>query len=156
MPFCTKCGNQVTTTDVFCGKCGMRQAATAGIPPQQDFFQALTPRTASLLCYVPIIGWVGSIIVLASPRFQHDRRVRFHAFQGLYLFVVWLIVDWVVSPFVHILPGPGGHEMMAVKSLMQLAVFGAWIFMLVKTSQEQMYHLPIVGELAERSLSEQR
>jgi uncharacterized membrane protein len=28
--------------------------------------------------------------------------------------------------------------------------------MIIKTAQEQIYHLPIVGELAERSLAEQR
>ena len=58
----------------------------------------ISPRTASLLCYIPILGWIVSIVVLASARFRADSRVRFHAFQGLYLFVAWLIVDWVLGP----------------------------------------------------------
>jgi hypothetical protein len=58
----------------------------------------VSPRTASLLCYIPILGWIVAIVVLASARFRDNARVRFHAFQGLYLFVAWLIVDWVLSP----------------------------------------------------------
>src|SRR4051794_17563892 len=135
MPFCTKCGNQVGTGDVFCGKCGSRQREGAATPKSAgstpDFLANMTPRTASLLCYIPVVGWIPCIIALAVPRFQHDRTVRFHAFQGLYLFVVWLIVDWVISPFIAIVPGPlGGAEFRMVKSVLHLAVLCAWIFML--------------------------
>src|SRR5689334_820004 len=98
MPFCSQCGNEVTPADVFCGKCGARQPSSAGMPPPRpvDAFAGLSPRTASILCYVPGLGWIGSIVVLASEKFRHDRTVRFHAFQGLYLFVAWLLDDWVL------------------------------------------------------------
>jgi uncharacterized membrane protein len=39
--------------------------------------------------------------------------------------------------------------------LLKLAMFGVWIFMLMKVSQGQSFRLPILGELAERSVSEQ-
>jgi uncharacterized membrane protein len=107
-----------------------------------------------MACYIPVVGWIAAIIVLASSRFQHDRSLRFHAFQGLYLFVVWLLVNWVLAPFVHMGPGPGA--MQASLAVLRVAVFVAWIWMIIKTSQEQMYRLPIVGELAERSVAEQR
>jgi len=58
----------------------------------QDPLSGISPRTASILCYIPVVGWIASIIVLAADRFRNDHRVRFHAFQGLYLFVAWLIV----------------------------------------------------------------
>ena len=45
-----------------------------------------------------MMGWVAAIIVLAADRFRHDRILRFHAFQGLYLFVAWLIADHVLGP----------------------------------------------------------
>jgi uncharacterized membrane protein len=115
----------------------------------------MSPRVASMLCYIPMIGWVFAIIALASARFRTDRTVRFHAFQGIYLFVVWLVVDWVVSPFLSMVPGSEFHTERFAGSILHLAVFSAWIWMMIKTSQDQTYHLPIVGELAERSLSEQ-
>jgi uncharacterized membrane protein len=153
MPFCTQCGAQVQPADVFCSKCGMRQAAPGPVP-RPDPLAGITPRTASMLCYVPIVGWIASIVVLASPKFRNERDVRFHAFQGLYLFVVWLLVDWVVAPFWHALPG-GHSAFKSVAGILHMVVFGAWIWMILKTAQEQMVHLPIVGDLAERSLAEQ-
>ena len=107
-----------------------------------------------MLCYIPVLGWIPAVIVLASPRFREDRNVRFHAFQGLYLFVVWLIIDWVLAPFSHAMPRP--NPMRAMTGLMHAIVFGAWIWMIVKTAQEEAYHLPVVGDLAERSVAEQR
>jgi uncharacterized membrane protein len=159
MAFCTQCGNRVNATDTFCAKCGARQAVGTGASRPfhgNAFLSDITPRAASMLCYIPVVGWIPSIFVLAADRFQKDRTVRFHAFQGLYLFVVWLIVDWVVSPIVSFGPHSGFNEAKMIRSVLHLAVFGAWIFMLIKTSQSQMYRLPIVGELADRSVSEQR
>ena len=107
-----------------------------------------------MLCYIPILGWIPAIVVLASPRFRAERTVRFHAFQGLYLFVVWLLLDWVIAPFSHAIPG-GRAPFGAIASLLHLAIFAAWIWMILKTAQEEVFHLPIVGDLAERSLAEQ-
>ncbi len=154
MPFCTQCGNQVGGRDIFCAKCGARQTVTGPGPAPHlrgnAFLDGITPRTAAMLCYIPVMGWIPCIFVLAADRFQNDRTARFHAFQGLYLFVVWLLVDRVVSPIFSF--GPDFNP----ARILHLAVFGAWIFMLVKTSQQQMFRLPIVGELADRSVAEQR
>lgn len=108
------------------------------------------------MCYIPWFGWIAAIIVLASDRFRRDFEVRFHAFQGLYLFVAWLLVDWVVSPLLRMtrygfwqpLPRGGG--------VLHLLILAGWIVMLVKVSQGQHYRLPILGDLAERSVAEQR
>ena len=102
-----------------------------------------------------MVGWLAAIIALASNRFRNDAKVRFNAFQGLYLFVAWLIVDWVVSPIFH-LPGGGFPIHHILPALMKAAVFGAWIFMIVKAAQDEHFKLPILGELAEKSLIEQR
>jgi len=155
VPYCTHCGNQVGTADRFCAGCGTPQAAPGGggvgggSSKTKGIFDSLTPHKASLLCYIPVVGWIPSIIVLASSRFQNDRTVRFHAFQGLYLFVAWLLADWVIGP---LFSGMRMH----IGGLLKAAILCAWVFMIVKTSQNDNYHLPIVGEIAERSASEQR
>ncbi len=87
--------------------------------------------------------------VLASSRFRNNRTVRFNAFQGLYLFVAWMLVHWVIKPFFWMSNGP---HFPAV--LLQLALFALSIFMMVKASEDRVYPLPILGEMAERSLSE--
>jgi len=153
MPYCCQCGSSVEARDAYCGKCGARQPASSA--PPVDYLRGVSPRAASLLCYIPILGWIVSIVVLASARFRGDTRTRFHAFQGLYLFVTWLIVDWVLSPmFGYTFGGPPFHQIFP--GLLKAVIFGAWIFMIIKTSQDEMYKLPILGDLAEKSVSEQR
>jgi len=168
MPYCTSCGNEVAIADKFCGRCGLPQkpipgafaagapggAGPAPTPTPADLLGNMSTRTATLLCYVPWMGWLAAIVVLASPRFAQDRKVRFHAFQGLYLFVAWLLVEMVVSPILHI--GHGDGPFRAASGLLHLAVLAAWVLMLIKTSQGHHYSLPIIGELAERSVAEQR
>ena len=145
MPFCSQCGNQVDAADLFCANAG--RAAVA--PPRAlDPFASITPRTASVLCYIPGIGWICSIVVLASERFRNNRIVRFHAFQGLYLFVAYLIEDWVLKPMFMVVP----H--MHVNGIIEAVLLGLSIFMIVKASRDEAYSLPIIGELAEKSVSE--
>jgi uncharacterized membrane protein len=38
----------------------------------------------------------------------------------------------------------------------KLALVGVWIYMMITTSQDRLVRLPILGELADRSVSEQR
>lgn len=147
MAYCCKCGNGVQDTDRFCAKCGGEQA---GARPPSDFASSFSPRTAAVLCYVPWLGWIVSIVVLASNTFRNDRTVRFHAFQGLYLFVAWLIVQWVFKPWEFFMGSP--H--VPVVEIMKLALLVLSIFMMVKAGEGRPYSLPILGELAERSLTE--
>jgi uncharacterized membrane protein len=167
MPYCCQCGTQVGASDRYCVKCGSAQAAQGAGRSGVDQRSAAggstagersfrSSRTAALLCYIPWFGWIAAIIVLASGRYRRDYEVRFHAFQGLYLFVAWLLVDWVVSPvlrstghaFWQPLPHGGG--------VLHLLILAGWIVMIVKVSQGQHYRLPILGDLAERSVAEQR
>ena len=148
MPFCSQCGTSLGPEAFFCGACGVRQPV-AGSPAD---YQAPRPaagisrRSAAMLCYVPFFGWIAALYVLGSHRFRSQNDVRFHAFQGLYLFVAWLLVDWV--PWF----GPFRGPFFPFRALLKLLVVGASIFMLFKASREEHYALPLIGELAERSL----
>ncbi len=162
MPYCCQCGTQVGAASKFCAKCGAKQPITgqaATAQPAADWFSGISDRAAALLCYIPGLGWIASVIVIASQRFKRNtpeaREVRFHAFQGLYLFVAWLIVDWVVSPAL-LLGGMGiGHAFRPLGGLLHLGILAAWIVMLIKVSHSEHYRLPIIGEMAERSVHEQ-
>jgi uncharacterized membrane protein len=160
MPFCTQCGHQCSDSDVYCGVCGARQFAArstasasqpepAGPPP--DPLSGLSPRTASILCYIPTVGWIACVIVLAARKFKTEHEVRFHAFQGLYLFAAWLAVSWVVRPLAMTLPS----SFVRIDHALEALILGVSIFMMVKASHNEPYVLPIIGELAQRSASEQ-
>ncbi len=49
-----------------------------------------------------------------------------------------------------------GHAFGPLGGLLHLLVLAAWIVMIVKVSQGEHYGLPIIGEMAERSVEEQR
>lgn len=173
MPYCTKCGNMMSDRDLFCAKCGERHStpatasAAAGFQPSppppmgshqpfaykwngQDPLAALTPRMASVLPYIPAIGWIFSVIVLAGKKFRLDRIVRFHAFQGLYISALWLLVQWVIHPMMNSV----GEGFFRVDRLLEAILIGTSIFMMVKAGHDEAYVLPVIGELAQRSAQE--
>ena len=69
-------------------------------------------------------------------------------------------MDWVIGPIYDLPNIPnwprGWHGFSFIGGLLKAVVFGGWVFMLIKTSQEQFYKLPVLGELAERSVAEQK
>jgi len=162
MPFCTQCGHEASSTDAFCGRCGAAQSGSQGAPsppgpgaadfkpgPPSDPLAGLSPRTAAILCYIPAIGWIAAVFVLASRKFKENHLIRFHAFQGLYLFAAWLVVDWVIGPMMRFSRGSQPTEMLLHGLLLAVS-----IFMMVKASHDEAYVLPIIGELAQRSATE--
>jgi uncharacterized membrane protein len=152
MPFCSQCGNSVGPADKYCGRCGAAQPSAAGGPgaPQRtgDPLGGISARTASILCYIPGVGWIAAVVVLSADRFRHDRAVRFHAFQGLYLFVAWMLNQWVLSA----IPWPLRH--IQLDGIVSLLLLAASIFMMVKAAHEEVYSLPLFGELAARSVDQ--
>ncbi len=157
MPYCCRCGKETRDTDTFCGVCGAAQPNVKA-PPGDSF----NPRTASILCYIPVLGWIPAVIALASQRFRNDKVVRFHAFQGIYLFVIYLIVDWFLGPMLSFSHWPRGGDWhvsfpaMSVAGILKICVWVAWVIMLIKTSKGEQYRLPVLGELADRSVAEQK
>jgi uncharacterized membrane protein len=156
MPFCSQCGNQVRDADAYCTRCGARQPVSA--PSAFDSAsEAISDKTSVVLCYVPLVGWIASIIVLASSRFRENRLIRFHAFQGLYLFVAWLLADRVVSPALRfsmvgpMLDAPGWAVRLAFQ-LVELLIVGVGVYMMFKATDREMLRLPVLGDLAEKSL----
>ena len=142
---------------MYCGRCGAPQPTAGsprpGAPPPhfaagRDPLAAIDGRTASILCYIPGIGWIMSIIVLASARFRRNRAVRFHGFQALYLFVAWLMEGQVLHPILrHV-------TFMPLHGILQALLLGASIFMMVKAAHHEQYSLPLFGDLAQKSMTD--
>jgi uncharacterized membrane protein len=153
MAYCVQCGKAIGDTDKFCPGCGRDQVPPETRTDPANFWANVSENHASLLCYIPWVGWIAAIAILASAQFRGNKRLHFHAFQGLYIFVAWLLVDWFVSPMFRFGPGFPGQ---VVPRLLTLAVFASWIVMIIKVHQNEDYRLPFLGELADRSVSEQR
>lgn len=175
MPYCVQCGSEAKPQDVFCAQCGTRQNAPAAgpgapspagtasgastssafaTPPPislKDDLRGLNPRTASILCYAPFFGWIMAIVVLASQRFRSDSNTRFHAFQGLYLFAVYFLVNAFLPDLFDFARGTR-----IVARAVEISLLGISVMMMVKTGHGESFHLPVLGDLADKSVSEQR
>lgn len=150
MPYCTNCGTEMPVSVRFCAHCGAPQPAAHSVD-SHDFLSGISDRAACILCYVPMFGIAACIVFLIAQRFRRNYRVRFHAFQGLYLFVAWLIVDSAVPGLFY----GFGHPEHVLYGFLKLGLIIAWIYMLVQTSQQRDVRLPILGDLAARSTHEQ-
>jgi uncharacterized membrane protein len=151
LPFCTNCGTSVDPSAAFCYNCGTAQPRHPG--HFTDFLDSLSDRTASILCYIPVFGVIPAIVFLASQKYRGNARVRFDAFQALYLFVAWLIVSSALPTLFLGFPGWGLEHVLVL--LIKIAIFGCWIYLLIKAAHEEQVRLPILGDLAARSVSEQ-
>ena len=151
MPYCTHCGTQVNAQSAFCHACGCAQPNR---PAYVDPLDHLSDRTASMLCYIPIFGVIPAIIFLATQRYRRNAKVRFDAFQSLYLFLAFVIVSSVLPPFFWLSFGHFGLHSLFIP-LLKAAVFVLWVYLLIKAAQEQRVHLPVIGDLAARSAAEQ-
>ena len=150
MPFCTNCGISVDPAARFCFNCGAAQPDRT--TSYSDILEGLSDRSACILCYIPVFGVIPAIIFLAARRHRRNTRVRFNAFQALYLFVAWLILSSITPAFAGF-PGSGLEHFML--ELLKLALLVCWIYLLVKAANQQDVRLPILGDLAARSATEQ-
>lgn len=152
MPFCTNCGSAVDPLASFCSQCGRPQPSRA-TPPFSDVLEGMSDRTASILCYIPVFGVIPAIVFLASQKFRHNAKIRFNAFQSLYLFVAWLIISSALPVFIVGLPGWGVEHTLV--DALKLVVLICWIYLLIKAANQEQVRLPIIGDLAARSTMEQ-
>ena len=139
MAFCPSCGAAVEGR--YCAKCGtaVDPAAPPAAPVPVVSAAGLPENTAAALCY--LLGLVTGIIFLVLEPYNKNKLIRFHAFQSIFLHVAVIIV-WVALRTVL----PWG--MWYLMSLIDLAFFVLWIFLLLQTYQGKKIVLPVIGDLA--------
>jgi uncharacterized membrane protein len=97
----------------------------------------LSPNVAGLICYLG--GWITGIIFLVLE--EKNRFVRFHAAQSLVLFgflnIVSILLGWI--------PRMGG----IFSGLIVAVAFIFWIVLMVKAYQNELYKIPVIGDVAE-------
>ena len=102
-----------------------------------------------MLCYVPELGWIASVIFLASESYRHDRYVRFHAFQGLFLQAASLVLRFIFPVPIPVFP----FHRVGLRGILHLLVVIAQVVGIIKTVQRHDYRVPIASDLAEKSMA---
>lgn len=106
----------------------------------------MQPNVAGLLCY--ILGLITGIIFLVIEPHNKNRFVRFHAFQSIFFHVAWIVLYIIYSVIVVALP----WSLHFIASLLYLVIglggFLVWLFLMYKAYNNEMFKLPVVGDIA--------
>ena len=153
MAFCSKCGNQLNDGAAFCTACGSSVSA-AGVstippPPTDAASTGLSSNVAAAIAYFFITG----IIFLVAEQFKRDKFVRFHSFQavayGVVVTVFWIVWDGVI--FGGILSGGFFWVIFSlINTLIHLAFFIYWVFLMYKAYNKETYKIPVIGDWASK------
>jgi len=159
MAFCSNCGTQVDGQ--YCPKCGTSVTATSGAPYTQPISAVITQpgvstNIASALCY--LFGFVTGIVFLVLAPYNQDRRIRFHAFQSIFLNVAFIVVQiglTIVALMFHTVSFGLGVMVSSLHLLVNLGFFLGWLYLMWKSYQGATVMLPVIGPIAERQASGQ-
>jgi len=109
----------------------------------------LDANVAALLSYV--LTWVTGLVFFLVEK--ENRFVRFHAMQSILFGACWFIIA-IVFMFVSITLAMMDIGLLSllfvpIRIIFWLGFFAAWIMLLIKAYQGQMFKLPIIGKMAE-------
>jgi len=109
----------------------------------------MADNVASTLCYV--LGFITGIIFLVLEPYNRKRVVRFHAFQSIFLSVAVIALRIALSiVFTALWSVSGFFLSFALSSLVSLACFILWLYILISTYQGKTIVLPVIGPLAQQ------
>jgi len=102
---------------------------------------AMADNVASALCYVAL-GVTGTLLLFIEP-YSRNRRVRFHAFQSIFVNLA-IIVFWVTISLA------GHHVALLLSPVFLLGCLVLWLALIWTAWQDNRLVLPIIGPMAEK------
>jgi uncharacterized membrane protein len=106
----------------------------------------LSDNAAAGIAYITLIP---AIVFLIVAPFKNSSYVRFHAWQSIFFFVAWAVIDILVAMVQNIVPS-AVFLTLTVLQLVALAIFVVWIFVFVSAFNGKLFKLPVIGDLAEK------
>jgi uncharacterized membrane protein len=105
----------------------------------------LSDNAAGGIAYITIIP---AIVFLIIEPFKRSPFVRFQAWQSIFFFVAWAVVDILVGVVQHLIPS-AVFLTLTVLQLVGLAIFVVWLIVFISAFGGRSIKLPIIGNLAE-------
>jgi len=106
----------------------------------------LSDNAAAGIAYITIIP---AIIFLIIDPFKKSPYVRFHAWQSIFFFVAWAVINILVGLVQHIVPSAVFLTLTALQ-LVGLAIFIVWLIVFIGAFGGKQIKLPVIGDLAAR------
>jgi uncharacterized membrane protein len=111
--------------------------------------EVLSDTAAGGISYFTIIP--AAVFLLSEP-YKGSWFVRFNAWQSIFLFAVWLVVDFFAVILQILIPS----AILLTLSLVQMAVLvflAFWLIAFVSAFNGKQFKLPIIGGWAEKQAS---
>ena len=159
MAFCSKCGKEIIDGQRFCPGCGApvdsnsSKTTNSGTAPTIDLsdrianFTNTTDSTAEFDAndiqenkVFAILAYLGILFIVPLLAAPNSKFARYHANQGLVLFITWLVV--LVVSFIFILIPVLGT---IIRVLLYLSILALLVIGIVNASQGKAKALPLIG-----------
>ena len=105
----------------------------------------LSDDAASGLAY---LTFVPAIIFLVVAPFNTNPKVKFHAWQSIFLTAAWFVA-WIILVVLAFVPFVG-WILWPIHLLLVLALFICWLIAIIKAFQGGKFVIPIIGPLAQK------
>ena len=113
----------------------------------------LSNELVGALCY--LLGVFSGVLFLLLPPYNRNREVRFHAFQSIFLNIIWILVwsIWAaVATILGELPMMGGLLAGTAAVVLEWGFVILWLLLVIQTYRGQKIVVPIIGPLAEKQV----
>ena len=151
MPFCSKCGADVTGTQ-FCSKCGAPQGESATppqaqVPPQAQAGGDDVPD--NVLGVIAYMTPIPAIIFLLLEPYKTNPFVRFHSFQMIFFCLACFVLSTVATILGVALSFVGMTSIFAFLGIIiNMGSMVVWLILVLKAYQGETFKLPIIGDFA--------
>jgi len=140
----------------YCPQCGEAANSTRVVPfAKSDSVVRRMPvlgtEIASALCYLG--GLLTGVLFLLLPPYNQDKRVRFNAFQSIFLSLGVAVLHMgitIVSRMLGVISFALGSGISRLHGLLNLGFFVLWIYLMWRCLQGVQVMLPLLGQVAER------
>jgi uncharacterized membrane protein len=98
------------------------------------------------VCGLAYLTFIPAIIFLVVPPYSTNPKVKFHAWQSIFLAVAWMAA-WIVLAVLAFVPFVG-WILLPIHLLLFLGLFIVWLIAIIQAFQGKRFSIPIIGSIA--------
>jgi uncharacterized membrane protein len=132
---------------VICPNCGSSISADAAFCPDCDWPMRPVSSSDRHLAALAYLTFIPAAIFLLLPDFRRRRFIRFHAWQSVTLWAVFLVLT-IAAIFLSNVAAAIFFLLFGI--LATLAMIFLWFVLSIKAWQGERFEIPLLGELAAR------
>ena len=134
-------------TSVACPHCGTGMPPSAAFCPACGWSMRPLPQEDRILAALAYFTFVPAAVLLLLPGFRTHRFIRFHAWQSVLIWAVFLVLSIVALSLSTV---AAAMFLLILGILVVLAMLFLWIVLSIKAWQGERFELPWFGPLAGR------